>query len=43
MRFAWMMALATLALAVGPMTALPPPAAAQGQPETVTLRVEGMT
>jgi hypothetical protein len=43
MKFAWMMALAALALAVGLMTALSPPAAAQGQAETVTIRVEGMT
>lgn len=43
MRFAWMMALTALALVVGLITVLPAPAAAQGQTETVTLRVEGMT
>jgi hypothetical protein len=35
--------LALAALAVGLITAPPAPAAAQGQAETVTLRVEGMS
>ncbi len=43
MRFVWMMALAALTLAVGLMTGPPAPAAAQGQTETVTIAVEGMT
>ena len=43
MRFTWIIALLGLALLTGLLTALPAPAVAQGQTETVTLRVEGMT
>lgn len=43
MRFAWLMSLTVLALVAGLINALPAPAAAQGQTETVTIRVEGMT
>ena len=43
MRLAWVMTLAALVLAVGLITAPIAPAAAQGQTETVTIRVEGMT